>query len=419
MKELIKFSLRRRFLNKSQITLNVIMFIVIGCAFFADHLISFVNPSMLEPPVIYIKNIDTYTHDFLMNQKQDAFVFKEWKKEKAEGTSAYILDFKDTYRLHSQYPLDAMSKEAIRILLNGAHQQAIIEESKGENLVLSEYIREVEFKNKVINKSVDVSDEKQKIVFMVVTAIYFMMLSFATSAATEVVHEKATKTLELILTSVSAKTHFLSKMIVGWLVILTQCMMSVSYIFFWFLIRNMSDSGYGLLKALKMMHVLPVKEKTFFALLSNIHLEAQFIGKIIMIFLFLFAGILFIQLILVIVSSFISNMEEAGNVQAPFYMILLGVYYLTLSLNTPYHMEEGLGFYLSFLPFFSMLFMPCRLLLTSVGLSEMLLSFLFSLLAIWGIIKVGAPIYQKGVLDYSNKGLLQILKHMRKAKETI
>lgn len=43
---------------------------------------------------------------------------------------------------------------------------------------------------------------------MVVTGIYFMMLSFATTVANEVVYEKATKTLELILTSVSARTHF-------------------------------------------------------------------------------------------------------------------------------------------------------------------------------------------------------------------
>ena len=35
----------------------------------------------------------------------------------------------------------------------------------------------------------------------------------------EVIYEKSTKTLELILTSVSAKAHFLSKMVVGWLAI--------------------------------------------------------------------------------------------------------------------------------------------------------------------------------------------------------
>ncbi|MEG2837686.1 MAG: hypothetical protein RR863_06355, partial [Erysipelotrichaceae bacterium] len=206
-------------------------------------------------------------------------------------------------------------------------------------------------------------------------------------------------------------------MIVGWLVIIFQCIFTLSYVFFWFVLRNIKDEGLGLLAAVDKLKIFPIKGKTFHMVLSNINLEAEFVINIITIFLFLFVGILFIQLILVILSSFISNMEEAGNVQGPFYLILLGVYYLTLSLNTPYQMQEGLGFVLSFLPFFSMLFMPCRLLLCEIGWSEILLSFTIAVSAVVVVIKTGGPLYQKGVLDYSNKGLFNILKSIKRSSK--
>ncbi|MEG0520711.1 MAG: ABC transporter permease, partial [Erysipelotrichaceae bacterium] len=414
MRELVTFSLRRRFLNKAQITLNIIMFVVIGCVFFADGIIDLVNPDLLDAPIIYLKNMDHYTQDKLIHGKQEGFSFKVWKKQKVESTKQYILEFDNGYKIHSQYPMDEMSVQSISGLLTSIHQLAIQEESGKDNPILMEYSSNLKVVNKVKEKDFDVSSEKQKLVFMVITGIYFMMLSFASSAATEVVYEKSTKTLELILTSVSANVHFLSKMIVGWLVIMFQCIFTLSYVFFWFVLRNIKDEGLGLLAAVDKLKMFPIKGKTFHMVLSNINLEADFVINIITIFLFLFVGILFIQLILVVLSSFISNMEEAGNVQGPFYLILLGVYYLTLSLNTPYQMQEGLGFILSFLPFFSMLFMPCRLLLCEIGWSEILLSFTIAVSAVVIVIKMGGPLYQKGVLDYSNKGLFNILKSIKK-----
>lgn len=94
-------------------------------------------------------------------------------------------------------------------------------------------------------------------------------------------------------------------------------------------------------------------------------------------------------MILVILSSFIANVEEAGNIQAPFYLILMGVYYFALSVNTPYQMSEGIGFILSFLPFFSMLFMPCRLLIQNVSMFELMLSYMIPFSAIFFVVKKG------------------------------
>ncbi|MEG0736353.1 MAG: ABC transporter permease, partial [Longicatena sp.] len=171
--------------------------------------------------------------------------------------------------------------------------------------------------------------------------------------------------------------------------------------------------GVGILKLVNQLHLADIPQKTFKAVLYEIDFQAEWILQLIFVFLFLFAGILLIQLLMVIVSSFISNIEEAGNVQAPFYMVMLGVYYLTISLNSPYHMNEGIGYYCSFIPFLSMLFMPCRILQGTATLYELFLAFSFAAGTFLLLIKHGSKVYQKGVLDYSSKGFIHILKQIK------
>lgn len=130
----------------------------------------------------------------------------------------------------------------------------------------------------------------------------------------------------------------------------------------------------GLLKAAKSLQLLSIKEATFSQVLAHIDLSFDFLLLLLGIAFFLLAGMLLIQMLLVVISSFISSIEAAAAIQAPFYMILIAVYYLTLSLNDPQHMSQGIGYYLSFLPFLSMLMMPCRFLMTVVTVPEFLLA---------------------------------------------
>ena len=114
---------------------------------------------------------------------------------------------------------------------------------------------------------------------------------------------------------------------------------------------------------------------------------------------FLVLGILFLQMIMVIVSSFVTSIEESSNVQAPCYLILLVIYYFTLFVNNPYQMSEGIGYILSFVPFFSMLFMPCRLLIQNVSTYEIAIALFMAITAIIFILDFGLYFYKQGILD--------------------
>lgn len=414
MQELIRFSLFRRFNNKSTKLFNLIIFIVIGCACFSDFIIAFINPSFHEKEVVYVKNIDEQLLQFLNDSSDEQYSFKVLNK-KVKNTindGNMILEKKEEqFILHSKYELEPLTISSFSMYLSSYHKDQLMAQTKDKEL-LSAYNEDIDVHNEVLNKQKEISSDKSNIIFMFVTSVYFMMLSFVSGVASEVVNEKATKTLELILTSVSARVHFYAKLFVGWLVIVLQGAASISYIIFWLLIRSIYDQGTGVITLLKKLKWIEIKGTNFYSVIANLDLSVSFFEKLFYILVFLLIGILIVQLILVIVSSFVSSIEEAGNIQAPFYLLLLGFYYLVLALNNPHELSEGVGFYLSFLPFMNMLLMPCRLLIQDVPLLQMLISIALSIIVIYFIMNKGSKLYEKGVLDYSCRGFIQILKSM-------
>ena len=411
MKELVKFSLKRRFCNSASILLNVLLCLAVCGVLFADRLIQLVNPSLLERQKIYV-NVDERVEAALLNMESglDIIINKGSSKDLLDkDPKAYVLYYEDGYKLASQYEVPKEVMALVGSLIGDVHRKLMLNEVLSiEEMEIMNQSFQVE--NVVEYESVQMNGDKQNLIFMVITSIYFTMLSFSTSVANEVIYEKSTRQLELILTSVSAKTHFLSKMVVGWLAILIQALLLGNYLIAASCMRIFYDSGRGLIVLIRQWGLFMIEQETIVEFLGSIPFEADFMIKLFFILFFLMMGILLLQMVLVVISSFIANIEEAGNVQGPFYLILLGIYYFALSVNTPYQMSVGIGFVLSFFPFLNMLFMPCRLLIQNVSMIELSLSALISTIFMMLILSKGPIVYQRGVLDYTSKGFLGVMK---------
>lgn len=411
MKELIRFSIKRRFFNHATLLLNILLGILVCGVMFSDQLIEMINPSMLDNQIIYVDLDERVVSLFLeMNQEGITFIRESRNEDLLKNhPKAYLLYYENGYKLESQYKIPDEVIQGIEGLLNHLHQSMTLKEM----LTPIEYEiinQKIELENIVKNENLEMNSDKQNLIFMVITSIYFTMLSFSTSVANEVIYEKSTRQLELILTSVSAKTHFLSKMVVGWMTIFMQMGILLLDVITAGMLRILFDEGKGLITLINKLNLFHIEENTFIELFKHLSIEYDFIIQIFFIMIFLMLGILMLQMILVVISSFIANIEEAGNVQGPFYLILLGVYYFALSLNTPYQMSEGIGFFCSFLPFFNMLFMPCRLLIQNVSILELSLSLIISVICMGMILSKGPSIYQRGVLDYTSRGFLGVMK---------
>ena len=396
MKHLIAFSLKRRFNNKAIIILNVLMIILVGVGLFVDKVILEVNPKLFDPIVLYVDD-DLYQKQVLFDIDTEKLIIK--LDDQKENSDQLRMKFdNDQWIVSSVYPLTADQTSAIYHIIQNYCQNTLMETIDHQQLTI---VNDALFPTMIndVSSSSEIDATKQNLMFMIITSIYFMMLSYSSVIANEVVYEKTSKILELILTSVSAKTHFISKMLIGWLTIMIQTLLTGGIIALWILIRNSYDGGFGLLAFGNRIGILPMKFLSFSKLLSYLKIDGQMISAFMIALVFLVLGILFLQMIMVIVSSFVTSIEESSNVQAPCYLILLVIYYFTLFVNNPYQMSEGIGYILSFVPFFSMLFMPCRLLIQNVSTYEIAIALFMAITAIIFILDFGLYFYKQGILD--------------------
>lgn len=404
MKNLIMFSLKRRFLNKATIILNILLFVLLGCGFFADKLVLLIKPDLFSPLTIYVDD-HLWENKELFFDDNSLYEIYPYDNQEISENEYVLYHGNPEWIVQSLYAVNAVDMQKITIIIQQYQQNEWLSSSKLNQLTEIKEVLNPVIVSRVLSETLNIDSDKQNMMFVVITSIYFMMLSFSSVIANEVVYEKTSKILELILTSVSAKVHFLSKMFIGWLTITIQTLFTGFFFVFWVFYRQIYDHGHDLLDFFYKLGLIKVEANTFSEFLTKLNIDHDIIMLFLLGLAFLFLGILFLQMIMVIVSSFVTSIEESSNIQSPCYLILLVIYYFTLSINTPYQMSAGIGYYLSFVPFFSMLFMPCRLLLQTVPLYEIIISLAIAFIAILLVIDFGSHIYKLGILD--NKRISQ------------
>ncbi len=395
MKTIVNFSLSRRFKNKITIIMHIIILVILVTVSFGDKVIDYLfegNNSKTE--VYYSESIADYFK--YANEDSELFQYKEgYNKDKIN-----IL-YEDKWIIESMYSLDTLASVQLQSELNSNISNLWLNSLSDESI--NEVINNIspEIVERTTTEMV-VGRDKINISMFMVTGIYFAMLSFCTMIANEVVYEKTSRVLELILTSVDTSTHFFSKMITSWLTVIIQLGSVVFEICLVILLRNFYDEGAGLLKLLSKYSLIEADALTFKDFIVALDIDSNLISILLVSLVYLLLGMIIIQMIMVCLSSFINSIEESSLIQAPVYIILLIIYYIALALNSPLKLSDGIGQIFSLTPIFSMLFMPMRLLLLKVSVYEILLGITLNVAVLILLSYYGAKVYKIGILGGIN-----------------
>lgn len=389
MKTLLQFSFKRRFLNKMTLFLQIIFILVISIMFYFDKISELLNLEFNKPIPIYI---EPNLRKLIVNEA-------EWKNKGFEFTtkkeSITISYSKDVYSI--TLVDDLMTQSKIYDLLLDNHQKR--KESSSNSSVyrwLEDYRSiEVDF----LEYKYEDNQFKHQIIILFLTSIYFMLLNFIAVNSNEIIMEKTSHMIPIILTHVKIKTHFISKLIIGFASVLFQIISSIGIVGLIGYSRYQLDKGEGLIRLL--VKFLPFKLDSFNLddILKLLDLSMNDLVQVSIGLVFILIGIFIIQILILILSSKVKTMEEAASIQGPFYLVLLIIYYLALSLNTTQSLSSNLGLTLSYIPIFSMLIMPMRLLTQHVMPIEIMISILFSFALISLIFIIMYPIYCEGLRE--------------------
>ena len=228
------------------------------------------------------------------------------------------------------------------------------------------------------------------VVGMATTILLFIFIvTYASIIAQEIASEKGTRIMEVILSSVSARSHFYGKLAGILLVALTQIVVyavSIGLGFYW--LKNNSTV------------------QAFLAEFSIRDILGEFLVYTL---LYLILGILIYAVLAALCGSLVSKVEDVSKAILPVTYLSLAGYMIGLSLGmaNPDHLVIRVT---SFIPFFSSYTMPIRLAYNFVSTGEVLLSLMILVLSIVGLIIFSERMYKANVLVYNDNGIFAALK---------
>lgn len=249
------------------------------------------------------------------------------------------------------------------------------------------------------SKSTDeMMDLVMGVAFPIMILPFFMLTMFLVQMiGAEINEEKTTRGMEIIISNVSPRVHFFSKLIASNLFVLIQGALLFVDVVVALIIRIFIGGGSlsniagdvdisGIIKSLSetgfidnLVYIIPI---------TLILMILTFIAYS------LVAGIL---------ASMTTNMEDYQQVQTPIIIISLVGYYLSMMAA----MFDGsiIIRILSYVPFISALLAPALLVLGQIGIIDILIALVILIGTIYILFKYGLRIYKVGILNYSSNGL--------------
>ncbi|MHC1735025.1 MAG: hypothetical protein AB9921_05065 [Erysipelotrichaceae bacterium] len=265
MTELILFGLKRRFLNKTFLTSQLLLILLMASLMNADKIALYFGftppghlPLSLMEQASEVDEAFANVYGFTLQEKATLSVVKIVGGYEVRNSAQ--LD--GIHRLQLQAYLTTLSKNEFLALRNPSVAELIQEYESVE----------IRFDTPMEIRAVG----KESFVFMILTAVYFMVLNFAAMTSNEVVSEKSANVLDMVLSATDAKSHYRAKLFGGWLTMILQGCFALGTLGVFAMLRNQSDIGKGLLVWASQLGLVDREITSFRALFEMLDLDFSF-----------------------------------------------------------------------------------------------------------------------------------------------
>ena len=247
-------------------------------------------------------------------------------------------------------------------------------------------------------------------VFPTVILPFFMLVLFLIQMiGTEINEEKSTRSMEIIISNVSPKVHFFSKVLASNVFVITQGILLILYAGIGLFLRNILATGTDITGSIT----------TEFSGIWQTLVESGFVDQLVYVIpitlILMVLSFIAYSLVAGILASMTVNMEDFQQIQTPIIMISLVGYYLAIMAG----MFEGSIFIriLSYVPFLSCLLSPALLVIGQISIVDSLISIAVLIIFLYFTIKYGLRIYKVGILNYSTDKMWHRLFKAAKNKD--
>ena len=425
---LTKYSLGKKIKSKWFIVVNIIILLVISALINMDSIIKlFGGDFNNNEEILVIDNIgvlETFKDIYAINNEYLKSETKYSIEEYKEGYDSAIEEIKDTdkilividkdetnyitSKLITNSSMDTITYTIISNTLDSVKREEVL---KSYNITKEMY-EKIESKvevERIILDSENTDDNMltNLVVTIITMPFFFLTVYLVQMIGAEINEEKSTKSMEIIISNVSAKTHFISKIISSNVFVLIQGALLIIYCIIGIIIRYFVSGS--------IINSLPVELTTLGSTLSSSGIMDNIKIALPLMLLLLIITLFAYSIVSGVLASVTTNMEDYQQIQTPIVLILLAGFYLS-SLASIF---KGSIFIkvASYLPFISSLLAPTMYALGEFSLFDMLISILLMVVTILLLMKYGFRIYKIGILNYSDNNLWKkIFKSMKGEK---
>lgn len=418
---LVGISLKRKIKSKWFLVANIIIALVVIALINIDAIIGFFGGDFNNKQTIYIiDNANVYTNfkenliasTSALDNGTDYEILKSDKSLEElkkiydnDSEKAWIIEFNNDptdvlkTTLISKDFIETVDYQLIYNAINNTKTMKAIEELQLSSEEINKLYSQTTIERVIIDESKDAADETSETlltsIFPVLIMPFFILNIFLVQMiGSEVNDEKTTKSMEIIISSVSPVKHFFSKVIAGNLFILIQGALLVLFVIIGLLLRKYTGS-YQAMSGIDASEIIKSFE------LTGLVPKLIYIIPILLILMFL--TFIAYSLLAGILASMTTNTEDFQQLQTPIMLISLAGYYLALMTN----LFKGSLFIkiVSYFPFISAILSPSLLITGDITVIDFIISCIIMVGVIFLLIRYGLRIYKVGILNYSSKDL--------------
>ena len=423
---LTKQSLKKKIKSKWFIGVNIMLALVIIALININSIISFFGGDFSENTKILvvdktqisyhifeqsIKTIKKENEDAKITIKESNKSKKELKKDlKDNQVAIFFENDKDefvTAKVISKEKIDNTTYQYISQGLNATKTSVALVKTNTDPTLLTKISSPITTERIVLNDEKSVDENMEMVmgsVFPTLILPFFMLIIFLVQMiGGEICEEKTTKSMEIIISNVSPKTHLLSKVVASNVFIIMQGILLILYSIIGILISTKGK-----------LSIDPSIDS-----LLTATVESGFLDKILTllpaIIVMLILSFLAYSLIAGILASMTTNMEDFQQIQTPIMLVLLAGYYLAIMAG----MFDGsiLIRILSYVPFISCLVSPSLYIIGQINMIDVIISIVVLIITIALMTKYGLRVYKVGILNYSNEKIWSRFAKALKSKD--
>ncbi len=406
---LTKLSLNKKIKSKWFYVTNIILAIAIIALVNISSIIEFFggdfdkNTNIIvvdntnESFELFLNNMNIYNEDEKINITKSSETLDSLKENIEDNDLIIILNHDDVEYLKaeiiSENTIDSLTYQIILQALNSTKTTVGMIQTNIDANILANLSKKITV-DRVILSEKNSADENMNLVmssvFPTLILPFFMLIVFLVQmVGGEICEEKTTRSMEIIISNVSPKTHLISKILASNVFVLIQSILLILYVLIAFGISKYMGASSELVDLSSIIDAL----KT-----SGIMDKLYIIIPITL--LMIIISFVAYSLVAGILASMTVNIEDFNQLQTPIMLISMAGYYLSIMAA----MFDGSIFIriISYIPFLSVFISPTLFVLGQITIFDMIISVIVLILFVYILLKLGLKVYKVGILNYSS-----------------